>query len=134
MDSGPLVAFLRQRDTHHLWATEVMASMTRPMKSCEAVLTEACHLTGATPDGPDAVLELVHRGVVELESLTAETEAIRTLMWKYRDLPMSYADACLVRLSEVHKGSRVFTVDSDFGVYRRHGRGRIQLLSPARDR
>jgi predicted nucleic acid-binding protein len=132
VDSGPLVAFLRERDTHHAWATEVLGAMTRPLKTCEAVLTEACHLTRGSPNGPDAVLQLVERGVMEVESLATETTAIRALMRKYRDLPMSYADACLVRLSELHKGSQVFTVDSDFEVYRRLGRGRIRLIAPER--
>ncbi|MEQ1752344.1 MAG: hypothetical protein ABL974_23185 [Prosthecobacter sp.] len=59
-----------------------------------------------------------------------EATAIRTLIHRYRSVPMSLADACLVRLSEKHENCGVFTVDSDFNIYRRHGRKTIPLLAP----
>jgi predicted nucleic acid-binding protein len=43
---------------------------------------------------------------------------------------MSLADACLVRLSELHRDSTVFTLDSDFRIYRRHGNKVIPVLMP----
>jgi hypothetical protein len=43
---------------------------------------------------------------------------------------MSLADACLVRLSEMHSNSIVFTLDADFRVYRRHGNKVISTLMP----
>lgn len=51
-------------------------------------------------------------------------------MRRYRDRPMSLADACLVRLAELHSGAKVFTLDSDFRIYRRHGNKTIPLLMP----
>jgi hypothetical protein len=51
-------------------------------------------------------------------------------MRKYRDLPATLADACLVRMSEVHVDSVVFTLDRYFRVYRRNGRQAIPLISP----
>ncbi len=55
---------------------------------------------------------------------------LRTLIHRYRNVPMSLADACLVRMSELTEPPRVFTVDSDFTIYRRHGKKPIPLLAP----
>ena len=51
-------------------------------------------------------------------------------MRTYSDLPMSFADACLARMSERYEDSRVFTVDSDFRVYQKHGDQPIPALMP----
>jgi predicted nucleic acid-binding protein len=55
---------------------------------------------------------------------------LRRLMRRYHDVPMSFADACLVRMSEERAGSRIMTLDSDFYRYRRLGRQVIALMSP----
>jgi predicted nucleic acid-binding protein len=62
--------------------------------------------------------------------LRPDLEAVATQMAKHRDVPMSLADACLVRMSELHDRARVFTLDSDFKRYRRHGRQAIPLIIP----
>ena len=59
-----------------------------------------------------------------------EQADLRALMHRYRNRPMSLADACLVRLSEIHMEGEVFTLDSDFRIYRRHGNKVIPLLMP----
>jgi uncharacterized protein len=51
-------------------------------------------------------------------------------MLHYDDVPMSLADACLVRMSELHSNSLVLTTDSDFNIYRKHRRQTIHLLMP----
>jgi hypothetical protein len=57
--------------------------------------------------------------------------ALRKLMTKYASVPMSLADACLVRMTELHTRSAVLTLDNDFGVYRRNGRYRCSPPRPA---
>ena len=59
-----------------------------------------------------------------------EQADLRALMRRYRNRPMSLADACLVRLSELHTSGEVFTLDSDFRIYRRHGNKVIPVLMP----
>jgi predicted nucleic acid-binding protein len=59
------------------------------------------------------------------------TAALTTLCRKYADVPMSWADAALVHLSERQPKARLITFDSDFTVYRRHGSERIPLLRPS---
>lgn len=56
--------------------------------------------------------------------------AVWRLPDKYRDLPMDFADGCLVRMTELHDDCVVWTTDSDFRVYQRHGRQSIPLLMP----
>ena len=62
--------------------------------------------------------------------LDSELQAVRKLMVKYASVPMPLADACLVRMAELDKGRSIVTLDSDFHVYRRHGRKTIALLRP----
>ncbi|MGI9175334.1 MAG: hypothetical protein ACR2GR_08465 [Rhodothermales bacterium] len=53
-----------------------------------------------------------------------------SLMTTYRNVPMDFADACLVRMSELHPDSQVMTLDSDFDIYRRHRREVIPVIRP----
>ncbi|MBI3304182.1 MAG: hypothetical protein HYZ72_19125 [Deltaproteobacteria bacterium] len=77
------------------------------------------------------VASLLRKGVLNVAfRLETEAEAVERLMQRYRQVPMSLADACLVRMSELHHRSRVFTIDSDFRIYRRYGRQVIPLLAP----
>jgi predicted nucleic acid-binding protein len=131
LDTGPLVAFLNRSDRHHAWALERLAEIEPPLLTCEAVLAEACHLVRRTSAGPRAVAEMVTGDLIEVPfRLGAEAERIGHLLGRYADVPMSLADACLVRLAEIETGSAVLTLDSDFHVYRMHGRQVIPLISP----
>ena len=77
------------------------------------------------------LLKKVQAGVIDVVlDLQTEAAALENLMRRYEDTPMSLADACLVRLSELHTDCQVFTLDADFRRYRRHGRQVIPLLAP----
>src|SRR5439155_927177 len=118
-------------DAHHRWAVERLAELQPPLYTCEAVLSEAQFLVEGFGGNPLVVLDLVIRGTIEIDfALKEEIAAARELQRKYRNLPMSLADACLVRMTELHHQSRVFTTDSDFRIYRRNGRQLIPLLAP----
>jgi predicted nucleic acid-binding protein len=131
VDSGPLVAFYSTRDQHHAWAFAQLDALRPPLLTCEPVLTEACFLLQRKGGRPSAILRAVQQGVIQI-AFDIETEAasLEVLMDRYSDVPMSLADACLVRLSELHSDCRVLTLDSDFNRYRRHGRQVIPLLIP----
>jgi len=103
------------------------------MLVCEAVLTEAFFLARRLgPGAQEAVLQFVERGALQLcFSLVEEWAIVGKLLRKYQDTPMSLADGCIVRMAEQHPRSTVFTLDGDFAIYRKHGRQRIPLLSPA---
>ena len=130
MDAGPLVAWLCRKDAHHRWALDTLRPLPAASLTCEAVLTEACHLVAKDGVDPGNVLEMVGRGALLVVPLNEETGPVRSLMAKYRDIGMDFADACVVRLAELHEDATVCTTDSDFKVYRRHGRREIPLLAP----
>lgn len=131
VDTGPLVTFLAAGLKHQTWVCEQWERLRPPMITCEPVLTEAAFLLKREGCEPDALFVLLERGVIRV-SLEIEDQVpdLRTLMKRYRDRPMSLADACLVRLSELHRDSRIFTLDTDFRIYRRHGNKVIPLLMP----
>ena len=133
LDAGPLVAYIDRRQEYHEWAMAQFVAAAPPMLSCESVLAEACHLLRRVPKGRNAVVELVQRGVISLPFRLADhAAAVAALMAKYADVPMSLADACLVRMAEIHDRSPVLTLDADFGVYRKHGRLVIPVITPRR--
>ena len=135
LDTGPLVASVNRRDAYHVWATEQLANLAPPLLTCDAVLAEACYLLRATAGGSRAILELIERGVIASGFPVARHAAsLKALMAKYSGVPMSLADACLVRLSELHDNVTVLSLDHDFLIYRRHGRQVIPVLIPADER
>ena len=131
VDTGPLVAFLSSRDRHHAWTKNELAKVNPPLLTCEGVLSEAAFLLRGQPGGPAAVLELVSRKLVAIRfDLQAEVNAVGKLMERYKSVPMSLADACLVRMSETIPRALVLTIDSDFSIYRRNRRQAIPLIAP----
>jgi len=131
LDTGPLVAFLNRNDQWHEWSKAQMGALSPPLLTCEPVLTEACFLIHRNGGQPAEVLKKVQAGVIEVAlEIKTESAALEALMRRYADTPMSLADACLVRLSELHSDCQVFTLDTDFRRYRRHGRQVIPLLVP----
>jgi predicted nucleic acid-binding protein len=134
IDTGPLVALLNRADRHHDWIREVLDTIEPPVFSCEAVVSEACFLLSRVRDGQDAVLGLLANDILKLEfRLSSEVDAVRGLMNKFASVPMSFADACLVRMSELEPRSRILTLDSDFRVYRRNRRQAIPTIMPGRE-
>jgi predicted nucleic acid-binding protein len=133
VDTGPLVALLNRRERHHTWASKVMDTIEPPIFTCDPVLSEACFLLQDTDGGQDAVLELLARGIVRSDfRVAAEIDSLRALMKKFANVPMSLADACLVRMTELDQKSVVLTLDSDFAIYRRNRRQVVPTISPGK--
>lgn len=131
LDTGPLVAYLRKRDYYHTWAMKQLDAVTPPVFTCEPVLTEACFLLKELPDGSDMVLRLVETGQLRIAfSLADEMSSVKKLITRYANVPMSLADACLVRMSERKPHCSILTMDSDFNIYRRNGKEIIPVIMP----
>ena len=130
-DAGPLVADLDRTAHHHMWAKRQMEVLTEPLWTCEAALAEAAFLLQRGGINPSILLNLVDRGILESPlNLVKEASILAQLIKRYGSVPMSLADASIVRLSEMRDRVRVFTTDSDFQIYRRNGRQVIPLLAP----
>ncbi len=124
-----LVALLSRDDQHHAWIAAQADTLSWPWLTCEAVLTEAFHLLGEK--GAPKMKDLLRRKAVVVSfALGDELAPVLDLMDKYSDLPMSLADACLVRMSEILPDPVVLTTDADFKIYRRHSRQVVPCLLP----
>lgn len=135
LDTGPWVALHCRDDAHHEWAKTQFAQHAGPFLTCEAVVAETCFLLARSGFDPSRALNLIERGVVRVAlSLADQMAAVRALFERHDNVPASLADACLVRMSELHEPCRVLTLDRDFLVYRRHGRKIIPVLSPRQGR
>lgn len=129
VDAGFLVALLSRRDSHHAWAAAQSANFPPPWSTCEAALSEAFHVLGAR--GTPALGALLRRSSLRPAfDLGDQLEPALKLMEKYSDVPMSLADACLVRMSEIFSDALLLTTDTDFRVYRRHSRHVVPCLIP----
>ncbi len=96
------------------------------------MISEACFLVRSLPDGPQTVINLLQQGVVAIPfRIDEETKRLAGLLARYASVPMSLADACLVRLAEQQAQSVVMTLDSDFRIYRKHGRQVVPTVMPA---
>ena len=85
------------------------------------------------PKAQDVLLGLVEQGALQVAFHVAEhIPELRALRRKYADRPMSLADACIVRMAELFERHRIFTLDSDFSVYRKHGREALEMIVPIR--
>lgn len=131
VDAGPLVALLNSRDTHHKWVVQQLGDIQPPMMTCEAVLAEATYLTRAVTGARAALIEMLGEGFLNIGmALADQHSAILAMVRRYTDVPMSLADACLVRLAELYPQSVVLTLDSDFAIYRKNGRQVIHMIHP----
>jgi len=127
-DTGFLVAFASQNDVHHDWAVSVAASLTEPLLTCEAVLSEtAFHLESVA-----TVLDLIRDGLITLAfDCNDHLPHLAALAERYADRKPDFADLCLIRLSELNPRHSIITVDlEDFRVYRRNKREIIPLICP----
>lgn len=129
VDTGFLVALLSRRDRYHRWAAAQAARFPPPWTTCEAVLSEAIHLLGGAGTRP--IAELIRRSALICRYRFADDmEAVLQLLDKYANVPMSFADACLVRMTETLDKPVLLATDGDFRVYRRHGRQVIPCVLP----
>jgi predicted nucleic acid-binding protein len=130
VDTGPIVALLSARDRHHRACVAYIKASRDAFGTVWPVITEAVYLLDPVPDGPDKVWEMLERGAIRVLDLNvADVPRIRELMRKYRDLPMDFADAALVRVAEREGIRTIFTIDrKDFALYRPSHLRRFELV------
>ncbi len=131
LDTGPWVALLCRQDKHHDWAKLQFSIYPGPFLTCEAVVAETCFLLARSGLDSSKALALIERGVIQVGmTLTPQLASVSALYQRYDNVPASLADACLVRMSELYEPCHVLTLDSDFHIYRRHGRKTIPVVCP----
>lgn len=130
-DAGPFVAILDRGESHHRLCVACLEELAGPMLTTWPAFTEAMYLLGEAGGwvAQNALWTLVEQGDVVIAASGAEqTERMRSLMEKYRDLPMDLADASLVAIAEERRLRDIFTLDhTDFQIYRIRGRQTFRL-------
>ncbi len=131
VDTGVLVAYLNRREKFHEWTKEQLKDIAPPLITCEAVIAETCFLLSKTNEGVIKLLKFLETGYVVIAfRLENEIKTVKELMTRYANVPMSLADACLVRMSELSLNSEVMTIDGDFRIYRKNRRQAVRLIIP----
>jgi predicted nucleic acid-binding protein len=127
VDASFLISLLSRRETDHEWADSQALRHPTPWKTCHAVLSEAFHLL----DSADALAALIRRGAIASAfDFTENAGPVLALMNRYANIPMSFTDACLVRMTEILSDPVLLTTDSDFRIYRRNGRQVVPCVMP----
>ena len=129
LDTGVIVALLDRDERHHLQCVDVVSDIVGPFVTCEAVIAESCYLLRHTHGAPGAVIKNVANDVFQTPFRLVDRAAlIEKLLKKYSDVPMDFADACLVDLADQLDTGQILTLDSDFEIYRWRSRRRFELM------
>jgi predicted nucleic acid-binding protein len=130
-DAGVLVALLVRSDQHHSWARTQALQLAAPFHTCEAALAEAAHLLRRNGNDETILVDWLRQGLLHIPfAVETEADAVKSLLQTYRSVPMSLADACLVRMAELDDKATIFTTDADFLIYRAHGRQPLRVILP----
>lgn len=131
VDAGPIVALLDRSDEHHDWMKQQFVGIKTPLLTCEAVVSEASFVLRYIPGGRQSVIGLFAKHVLRIAfDFQQEHQSVAMLIERYSQVPMSFADACLVRMAETFDDLPVLTLDGDFRIYRKHQRQMIPTILP----
>ena len=131
IDTGPIVAFLNKNDQYHSFVVQEMRNYPPPFITCEAVITESFFLMSKLPNGVGKLIELLETEHILINTVYRDyLSSVHQLIQNYSNVPMSLADACLVQMAGEVTNASVFSLDSDFQIYRLPDGSSISLISP----
>jgi predicted nucleic acid-binding protein len=120
LDTGPWVALIDRSESRHIECVQWLKNFSGKLYSTEAVLTEVLYLLNFSIRAQCAALDFVLESVVEIVPSSIDSlKKTKSLLKKYADLPMDYADATIVCLAKETGMQNVVTFDKrDFSVYK----------------
>lgn len=131
IDTSVIIAYLNKKEKYHNWAVENFKEFLPPLITCEPVITECSFLLKKIDKGNYQLFELIKEKILQVKfNLQEEFKSIDFLLQQYSDIPISLADACLIRMSEIYQDSRIITLDSDFKIYKKNRNKIIDLIIP----
>ena len=129
IDSGPLIALFDRNDKYHTASIKFIKNNTSVLVTTLASVTETLHSLDFNRNAQIDFLGWINADAVILEPITSDDlQSIKQLIIKYSDLPMDFADACLVFLAEKLNITTIATIDRDFDVYRLKGKRSFTTL------
>lgn len=129
VDSGPLIALFDTSDKHHARAINFIKNNSSILVTTIASITETLHLLNFDRHAQIDFLRWIYQGAVEIYAIeNTDFGRIGELTIKYSDLPMDFADACLVLLAEKLDINQIATIDRDFTIYKIKGGKRFNVV------
>ena len=129
VDSGPLIALFDSSDKYHQKTVQFIESNRFLLITTIASITETLHLLDFNRNAQLDFIEWVQRGGVEIANIiNPDFQRIKQLTETYSDLPMDFADSCLVLLAEKMDINTIATVDRDFSIYRIKGKKAFKTI------
>jgi predicted nucleic acid-binding protein len=131
IDTSFIVALYNRSDRRHAQCVSMLDAMKQRAVTCEAVIAESCYMLREVNGAAADILATIASGALEIRfQLSRSAGRICALLEKYRDLPASFADACLVQMADELDTGDIFTLDSDFRHYRWRRNRTFNLLIP----
>ena len=119
LDTSVIVALLDKSQESHSESADAILNVDAPLITCEAVISESCFLLRNVPGASEAIIDNVIAGVFQIPfQLSRESASVKSLLRKYRDQEIDFADACLMRMAEEFGTADILTLDRDFTFYR----------------
>ena len=119
LDSGFIVALLDRSENFHKTCARTVREVDAPLVTCEAVITESCHLLRNLSGASEGVIENIAAGIFQVPfQLSRDTAGVKQVLRKYKDRKIDLADACLIRLADQFGTADILTLDQDFAIYR----------------
>ncbi|MCF6246251.1 MAG: PIN domain-containing protein [Desulfobacula sp.] len=129
IDSGPLIALFDSSDKYHEKSVDFIKTNKYPLITTLASITETLHLLDFNRNAQIDFIEWISRGAVEIHNIeNNDFKRLKELTEKYRDLPMDFADSCLVYIAEKFNIHTIATIDRDFTIYRIKGKKTFKTL------
>ncbi len=121
-DTGVLVALLDMRDPKHVLCLNAAKKLpSGPLLTTWPCFTEAIYLLGKTGSYrfQERLWSLSSSGRLQIMEISkVEADRMHALMRQYQNVPMDLADASLIATMESRGENKIFTIDSDFYIYR----------------
>lgn len=132
IDAGPLIALFDKSDRFHNEIKAFMKGYRSRLVTSWAVVTEVLHMLDFNVSVQLDFLRWLERDALEIPiTSTGDITRMIDLSRKYADVPMDFADATLLILSEKEKIREIITIDSDFHIYRdRHKVALNSIFTP----
>ena len=128
-DASFLIALLDRDDAGHPGARAELESLRAPLCSAWPPIAEAMHYFADLPLAREALCDMIEDGVLAVLPLARDDASrMKVLMRQYRDLPMDFADAALVRVAERDGLKTILSFDKHFRLYRLPRRGSFEVL------
>lgn len=112
LDTSGILAALNEQDPHHAQAVAALRADGGPFYVPAGIMAEVAYMIDARlgPDALDAFLADLQDGAFTADCGEGDLPRIRTLVTRYQDLPLGYADAAVVACAE-RTSARVLTFD-----------------------